>query len=183
MRFFCRIWWRRGPHERRRESEWRLWELASQQREHGRRQARRSVSKRWQTGKGPRTTSHFATYHGAKKWLPHQIFVMRVMSVMSSMFSEICCHVGIFGCMDDGSRPHVLVKPAQYDHRINNGPFWVENTSNKTQIEIERASWFCRHHTYLYARRRTSFSCAHHSAQVTHWSALFQCCHIDIGSR
>ena len=28
---------------------------------------------------------------------------------------------------------------------------------------------FCRHHTYLYARRRTFFSEAHHSAQYTHW--------------
>ena len=40
----------------------------------------------------------------------------------------------------------------------------------------------CRHHTHLYARRRTFFSCAHHSSQFSHCSALFQCCHIGIGS-
>ena len=34
-----------------------------------------------------------------------------------------------------------------------------------------------RHHTYMYARRRTFLSCAHHSAQFTHWSALSQCGH------
>ena len=31
----------------------------------------------------------------------------------------------------------------------------------------------CRHHTSLYARRRTFFSCAHHSAQVTHLIRIF----------
>ena len=40
----------------------------------------------------------------------------------------------------------------------------------------------CRHHTYLYARRRTFISCAQHSAHFTHCSAFFQCCDIGIGS-
>ena len=85
---------------------------------------------------------------------------MTMMGITTGAFS--------LGRLYHSSESKMIV--SRHGHCINLGPgtaIWRRQKGQDLEQDCE-AGRECRHHTSLYARRRTFFSCAHHSAQCTH---------------